>query len=242
MFLNLITINCIESIYDPRYGKENFLFGMKQKGQSQQYDNINWEKEIKNEFDDNLMNENKKESNYNDINDYDEYKNELYDNNQSNTTQYEVPFKFDSLISHNKTNYNNPINFPQQQSISRSILFTNKNSLPMILNKEFNDISQDLNNKLTSSIYNNNRRNNIDHDKYRELIVIKKRVLSDGKHKIVDLDVSGRVVPRNNQESGLRLFLACVIFLLACVLFTASMKFYKSYLRIKKIDPFIPTN
>lgn len=122
-----------------------------------------------------------------------------------------------------------------QQSISRSILYTTKNALPRILSHEFNDVSQDLNRRLTSSIYNV-RNSNIDHDKYRELIVIKKRVVSDGRHKVVNLDVSGRVVPRSGREEKVRMVLAGAIFLLAGVVFTGSLKFYQHYLRIRKAD------
>merc|ERR1712228_1121202 len=89
------------------------------------------------------------------------YKNDRYKKRSAPDLSYD--FKFPLPM---KQNVNNPQNIPQQQSISRSILFTSKNSLPTILSKEFNDISQDLNAKLINTIYNT-RRANIDHDKYR---------------------------------------------------------------------------
>lgn len=182
----------------------------------------------------------------------------MYDSKYDEDTpnKYTLYFTRNPLIANspnnNISNYNSDMNSPLTENNSvqennpitttttKSVMFTSRNSLPLILSREFNDISQDLNTKLTNTLYNT-RNNNIDHEKFRELIVIKKRVLSNGKHKIVDLDVSGRVIPKNSSESNIRLFLACIIFLLACILFTASMKFYKSYLKIKKIDPYIPS-
>lgn len=228
MFFCLKLIASIESIYEPKYE-----YSLDKGGPVQYRDDF--EKFFENELKEGEQAGDKQEdNNFNDLkefNEFDSYKNELSKNNLGKQRSH-IEFKLPTQ----KPNYNIPSTLPQQQSISRSILYTPKNSLPMILSKEFNDISQELNTKLTNSIYNT-RRENIDHDKYRELIVIKKRVLSDGKHKVVDMDVSGRIVPRIAKDGGLRMFLACLIFLLACVLFTASMKFYKSYLTIKKINP-----
>ncbi|KRH92615.1 hypothetical protein M153_4025000923, partial [Pseudoloma neurophilia] len=210
MLFLLSIIICIESIYDANYQPNSLLFSRTPDFSFNRDSLIEKENIIRDISENNLGDKDAFFSN---------------SENQFETKPRHLPF-------------NQP--FPQAQSISRSILFTSKNSLPKILSREFNDISQEMNKKLTNTIYNT-RKANIDHDKFRELIVIKKRIVSDGKHKIVDLDVSGRVVPRNSTDNNIRLFLACVIFLLACVLFTASMKFYKNYLQIKKIEPFVQT-
>lgn len=230
---------CIESLYDPDYSEQHNFQGKNLLYSRNPDFHLN-KKKFEDEFKNNTFFKDNKDSEIENIEDIDDYKDELFKEGQARIlrTSFQLPYDMKFPIIQQIKDLNPLLNSPQQQSISRSILFTSKNSLPKILSREFNDISEDLNTKLTNTIYNT-RRSNIDHDKFRELIVIKKRVLSDGKHKVVDLDVSGRVVPRNPQESNLRLFLACVIFLLACILFTASMKFYKNYLKIKKIEPFV---
>lgn len=244
MFLHFFLTSCIESFYDPSYTGESLSYSRNNRNVDLQLNKNKLDRKFEDEFKESTSMEKQENNDLNNLkeyNEFDNYKNQLYKIGQKRTARPSLglPFEFKFPLTQEKELFNNPATIlPQQQSISRSILFTSKNLLPMILSREFGDISQDLNTKLTNTIYNT-RRANIDHDKFRELIVIKKRILSDGKHKVVDMDVSGRVVPRNVQESNLRLFLACIIFLLACILFTATMKFYKSYLKIKKIDPYV---
>lgn len=246
MLFLISLVKCIEDIYDPGFGKDNVYYGYDKNGfvneyrkENKEYGRDNWVREFENDLKESKEYDGVKENGeYDDLNDYDDYNNNngMEENKFKNGFKpYGTPYTYNATPSAKNVLYNPLKPLALQQSFSRSILLTTKNSLPKILSKEFNDISQDLNRKLTNSIYNV-RNSNIDHDKFRELIVIKKRVVSDGKHKVVNLDVSGRVVPRNGKEDKLRMFLAGMVFLLAGVVFTGSIKFYQNYLRIKKVD------
>lgn len=239
----LLLINmaaCLESIYDPNFMKNDVYYGYDKKGlltnydkdSVREYEKEDWDKDFENGFKDSKEYDDTKENvDYDDFKEYDGYSE--YKDTFNNPYTTPLAYKLSPLTKN--IHYNQLATYPLQQSFSRSILFATKNSLPKILSREFNDISKDLNKKLTNSIYNV-RNTNIDHDKFRELIVIKKRVVSDGKHKVVNLDVSGRVVPRNGKEDKLRMILAGIVFLLAGVIFTGSIKFYQNYLKIKKVD------
>lgn len=144
-------------------------------------------------------------------------------------------------------NYISNIDHNYKHSITQGKLTANSENLNGILHKELDDISVELGNKITNAI-GQMREDNIDREKYKEVIFIKKRILNDGNKKIVNVNVSEKLIPKNepvfgndfkyepiSRDFGTRAFLAGFLFLIAGLIFTTSLKIYQQWLRKKYI-------
>ncbi|TBU03708.1 hypothetical protein CWI36_0391p0030 [Hamiltosporidium magnivora] len=137
-----------------------------------------------------------------------------------------------SLNSHNSLH----------KSITQGKVKTSPKNLTNLLHHEFDDVSVDLNNKITNTIQNMHSPL-FDPHKYKEVIVIRKRILQDGKRKIVNLNVSEHVVPKEviqseeeiSRDFGLRALLGGIVFLLAGLVFTSTVKMYQQYVKKRYI-------
>ncbi|TBU13660.1 hypothetical protein CWI38_0369p0030 [Hamiltosporidium tvaerminnensis] len=128
------------------------------------------------------------------------------------------------------------------KSITQGKVKTSPKNLTNLLHHEFDDVSVDLNNKITNTIQNMHSPL-FDPHKYKEVIVIRKRILQDGKRKIVNLNVSEHVVPKEviqseeeiSRDFGLRALLGGIVFLLAGLVFTSTVKMYQQYVKKRYI-------
>lgn len=123
------------------------------------------------------------------------------------------------------------------QSISSGKLKASPDNLRDVLNHEFNDVSAELNNKLTGQIENLHTRADIDREKFKQVFVIGKHIVSDGKRKVVKINIKEQIVPKEikTEESkidiGTRALLGCILFLLVGLIFTTTMKVYQGFLK-----------
>lgn len=120
------------------------------------------------------------------------------------------------------------------RTISKGKINTSAENLNQILNRELNDVSADLSNKVQQAIGKVSRETP---ENFKEVIIIKKRIMNDGKRKVVNLNVREKMVPKEDsmKEFGTRALLGGVLFLLAGLIFTSSVKMYQTYVRRKYI-------
>ncbi|KAG0439829.1 hypothetical protein DMUE_2159 [Dictyocoela muelleri] len=204
--------------------------------------------------------------NYKNLNEYDMKDNDSLDNIKyrekypKEYTNYYPSSEQNSSISYGKQNpsesysqktsdmrysLQNPHKY--RQSITRGKLTATSDNLNEILHHELDDISKDLGNKIANTI-GRMRENRIDNKKFKEVIFIKKRITTDGNKKIVNLNVSEKLVPKNerilfdeykiepiSRDLGTRALLAGLLFLCAGFIFTVSLKFYQRWLSNKYI-------
>ncbi|RVD91408.1 hypothetical protein TUBRATIS_21400 [Tubulinosema ratisbonensis] len=123
------------------------------------------------------------------------------------------------------------------QSISSAKLKASPDNLKDVLNHEFNDVSAELNNKLTGQIENLQTRADIDRERFKQVFVIGKHIVSDGKRKVVKINIKEQIVPKEPRSEdvkidiGTRALLGCILFLLVGLIFTTTMKVYQGFLK-----------
>ncbi|EJW02398.1 hypothetical protein EDEG_00292 [Edhazardia aedis USNM 41457] len=126
------------------------------------------------------------------------------------------------------------------RSISKGKITTDSSNLNTILNRELSEVSKDMKNKVQQAI--GNLRTNTPQN-YKEVIIIKKRILSNGKRKLINVNVQDKVVPKddvvvrnsNFKDFGVRAVAGGILFLIAGLLFTSSIKVYQTWIRKKYI-------
>jgi hypothetical protein len=103
-----------------------------------------------------------------------------------------------------------------------------------ILYREMADMSPELHEKITETLAHNN----VDHKKYRDVFLIKKRVIDDGKRRVINFNIKERLIPKEGVESmtvgsdfGTRALLGGIMFLLAGLVFTTTLKMYQSLIK-----------
>lgn len=111
---------------------------------------------------------------------------------------------------------------------------TDPESVGDLLYREMADMSPDLHSKLATTLAHNN----VDHKKYRDLFLIKKRVIDDGTRRIINFNIKEKIVPRAEEDEfsisrdlGTRALLGGIMFLLAGLVFTTTLKMYQSIIR-----------
>lgn len=120
------------------------------------------------------------------------------------------------------------------RSISKGKININSENLDQILHRELNDVSADLSNKVQQAIGKVSRETP---SNFKEVIIIKKRIMSDGKRKVVNLNVREKMIPKEGtmKEFGTRAIFGGILFLFAGLIFTKSIKMYQTYVRRKYI-------
>lgn len=113
---------------------------------------------------------------------------------------------------------------------------TNPESVSELLRHEMADLSPDLKKTIVTKL----EQRNIDHKKFRDVFLIKKRIIDDGKRKIINFNISEKIIPRHHIEElgisrdfGTRALLGGILFLLAGLVLTTTMKMYQSVLKKK---------
>ena len=127
-----------------------------------------------------------------------------------------------------------PLNVKIPKNAFRSIRYgkikTNPENLETLIQHEMEDISPDLHNKIRKRL----AKSNVDRSRYKDLFFIKKRIIQDGDRKIVSFDIKEKIIPKNpdsehiNKDVSLRVILAGILFLLAGLVFTTTMKMYQN--------------
>lgn len=120
------------------------------------------------------------------------------------------------------------------RSLRVGSLKVNPENVSDVLYREMADMSPDLHDKLASTLAHNN----VDHKKYRDFFLIKKRVIDDGKRRIINFNIREKIVPKEIQEGVgisrdlvIKALLGGIMFLLAGLVFTTTLKMYQSIVK-----------
>lgn len=103
-----------------------------------------------------------------------------------------------------------------------------------ILLKEMEGISPAMRTQISDKIQNSN----IDRNKFRDLFLIKKRIVNDGEREIVSFDIKERIVPRTPSISLLtadfytRIFFMIIILILCSLVITTTVRMYKNLIKL----------
>ncbi|CAD26094.1 hypothetical protein [Encephalitozoon cuniculi GB-M1] len=110
----------------------------------------------------------------------------------------------------------------------------NPENISDIIHREMADMSPDLHSKIENTL----ARNSVDRRRYRDLFLIKKRVIDDGRRKIINFNIKEKIIPKEDQETlpvtkdfGTRALLGGIMFLLAGLVFTTTLKMYQNLMR-----------
>lgn len=136
------------------------------------------------------------------------------------------------------------------RSISRGKFKANPSNVRAILMQELDDISTELRNRLMGQI-EHVQDAGYDKMRFKQVFVIRKHIVSDGKKKVVNISVKEHIVPRDalagdtdgsSGDMGTYALLGCILFLLAGLVFTTTIKMYqniirKGYIRGKAAEP-----
>lgn len=143
---------------------------------------------------------------------------------------YKKSFNDDIAISKQDSSFESSDDSPIR-SITHGRINTSQQNLNNVLHKELNDVSAALSNKVEQAI--DNVSHNTPHN-FKEVIIIKKRILSDGKRKVVDLNVRERLIPKTENvavDFKTRAFMAGILFLIAGLVITSMAKIYQTYIK-----------
>lgn len=150
-----------------------------------------------------------------------------------------LPTQYTPLLQIGMNNLNrrrriNLGNVPIQgyRSIRYGKVKTDPENIKAILDKELDGISPDLNSKITKSI----EQNKIDRNRFRDVFLIKKRVIQDGNRRIVSFNIKERIIPKSslqNNDFGTWALLWGILLLLAGLVFTTTIKMYQNLIRRK---------
>lgn len=125
------------------------------------------------------------------------------------------------------------------RSISQGKFKANPSNVRAILMQEFDDISKELRNRLMGQI-EHVQDAGYDKMKFKQVFVIRKHIVSNGKKKVVSISVKEHIVPRDvhagdtdssGGDMGTYALLGCILFLLAGLVFTTTIKMYQNIIR-----------
>jgi len=125
-------------------------------------------------------------------------------------------------------------------------IITDPKDLSTVLDYELNDVSLKTKERISNTL---KRNRNYNSNEYRDLIFIKKRITESGRQKIINVNVSEKLIPKEefgnefinkndepiSKDFGVRAFLIGLILLLSGLVFTTSLKLYQKMIKEKYI-------
>ncbi|ORD94544.1 hypothetical protein ECANGB1_534 [Enterospora canceri] len=124
-----------------------------------------------------------------------------------------------------------------ETKISAKKITTDEKTARRILSHEMKHIHPEIERKITTSMNSKT----YDRSKYRELFLIKRRVIEDGNRQITEFDITERLIPRLPTISTLlssaysRMIFFTVLFLLSVLVFTTTIKLYQNIIKLRYI-------
>lgn len=109
---------------------------------------------------------------------------------------------------------------------------------PQLLQSELKDLHPEVLKNITENL----KSSNVDRNKYRDLFLIKKRIINDNGVKITEFDITERIIPKtptlasiftNNPYMKMMFFLAA--FCLSALVVTTTIKMYQSIIKLAYI-------
>ncbi|KAI5168487.1 hypothetical protein PAEPH01_0175 [Pancytospora epiphaga] len=115
------------------------------------------------------------------------------------------------------------------KTIEKQSVKTDIKNIETLLKKEMEELSPEVNGRIASSI----KSSNVDRSKYRDIFVIKKRIVSDGTKQIVTFDIKEKLIPKIlgyafNNDSYTKALFVCILILLLSLVLTTSIRVYQT--------------
>lgn len=105
-----------------------------------------------------------------------------------------------------------------------------------VLDDQLNDFSSEIKKKIASSIESKK----IDHSRYRDIFVVKKRTFDQGNQKVIQYDVDEKIIPKfpnivyeMNTDKYTKFVLGGIFVLLFALVFTTTLKLYENLIKFK---------
>lgn len=111
------------------------------------------------------------------------------------------------------------------------------NQVKNVLKTEIKGIHPVVENQIATSLLNSS----IDHQKYRDILFIKKHIIDDGNRQITEYDITERIIPKQPRFSNLvdsvylKILFLFIILMLGVLVFTTTLKLYQNIIKLKYI-------
>lgn len=114
------------------------------------------------------------------------------------------------------------------QLVEKEKVRTDLENVQDVLEKQMEELSPEIYGKIASSI----KSKDVDRNKYRDLFLIKKRIITDGASRIVTFDIKERIVPRIatfslGKDIYTKFLLAGILILLLSLVLTTTIRMYR---------------
>ncbi|OQS55354.1 hypothetical protein EHP00_1657 [Ecytonucleospora hepatopenaei] len=115
---------------------------------------------------------------------------------------------------------------------------TEKLSADQMISKELKDVHPEVLKNITKNL----KSSNVDRNKYRDLFLIKKRIINDNGVKITEFDITERIIPKQPTIFNLfstnvyfKFLFFAISFCLSALVITTTMKMYQSIIKLSYI-------
>lgn len=123
-----------------------------------------------------------------------------------------------------------------RKPIMREKVITDIENISNALDNQLEDMNSEVKEKIASSIESKN----VDRSKFRDIFVIKKRILSDGERKVIRYDIDEKLIPKYsnviyqlNTDTQTKVILILILMLLIALVFTTTIRLYDSLVKSK---------
>lgn len=105
-----------------------------------------------------------------------------------------------------------------------------------VLDSQLEDMNSEIKDKIASSIESKS----VDRSRFRDIFVIKKRVLNDGERRIVKYDIDERLIPKYSSviyqlstDTQTKVILILILMMLIALVFTTTIRLYDSLIKYR---------
>lgn len=105
-----------------------------------------------------------------------------------------------------------------------------------VLDSQLEDMNSEIKDKIASSIESKN----VDRSRFRDIFVIKKRVMNDGERKVIKYDMDERLIPKYpsviyqlGTDTQTKVILILILMMLIALVFTTTIRLYDSLVKYR---------
>ncbi|KAI4293009.1 hypothetical protein PAPHI01_2283 [Pancytospora philotis] len=114
-------------------------------------------------------------------------------------------------------------------TIEKNQIKADVDSVRDVLAREMADLSPEVHGQIASSI----KSSKVDRSRYRDIFLIKKRIVSDGERRVVTFDIKERIFPKPgyygfSRDALTTAVFGCVFILLLCLVLVVTVKMYRT--------------
>ncbi len=125
------------------------------------------------------------------------------------------------------SNYSDTVGIePVVRTLETRQLKADVSDLKNLLKNEMNDLSPEIHDKIESTI----KSSDVDRNKYRDIFIIRKRIISDGNKEITKFDIKERIIPKEifysiwpNTYVGVLFWVSIILLLMLLITTTRKM-------------------